>query len=705
MRLLRLLFVAGSMAVSQAARAEVGISSSDDGSVVSVPGYAWINQKPVDTVLVLDGNSGKELNRLGANVNSMLASVLSPDGKMLVICGTETKSIGGEAAAKQSRELREKLQQSAGDNAFMQGFMEAAGAAATDKLTKMEVPYLAWLRIDNGQIVHRINISKFVNAAAFSPDGKTVAAGTSDNKVHLYDVASGKLLRTLSGLQGEVAALSFKADGTRLAARGDKVILWDVATGKVVRTLPVAPITNDYHFSQCMSLSPNGLYAGVSDGRQRLDVWDIATGKLLRTIKDAQAFSFSADSTSVATGSEKGQVKLWNIATGKVTRVFDGLSAFPYPSVEWVRLTPKGGRLIASGGEHVSKIFDVASGKERLTCNGSKAPIKDVSFDGSGERLLTASSRGELRIVDPTTGSATLSVLSPTDTLHVAFSPDSTIFAVGKTDGIEIYDATSAKPLRKINTGDKKLVCMQFSPDGKKLAGGFMESIVTVWDAQTGAELYQLGSVPTAADKPQLTGTDLFSMDFKKLQAQVDQKLKDSANQPRHIDAILDLAFSPDGNLLATSSRDTTIRLWDANTGKFQRTFLGHAAQVNGVTFNENGSKLISGDYDGVVILWDPQTANALQKLKTPDGGTADIAAIDDGKTIITTSMIMEKPNFIRFLDATTGSVIRTIPLGIDYPNKFEVSRDKKRLTATSNEGVVRVWDINSGEAHIFDPK
>src|SRR5207249_12326426 len=94
------------------------------------------------------------------------------------------------------------------------------------------------------------------------------------------------------------------------------------------------------------------------------------------------------------------------------------------------------------------------------------------------------------------------------------------------------------------------------------------------------------------------------------------------------------VAFSPDGKQLASSSHDTTIRLWDVEMGKVRHTLEGHRAEVDSVTFSPDGNTLASGCKDLSIKLWDPQTGALRRTLTGPKNRLESLAFSPDGKTL-----------------------------------------------------------------------
>ena len=156
-----------------------------------------------------------------------------------------------------------------------------------------------------------------------------------------------------------------------------------------------------------------------------------------------------------------------------------------------------------------------------------------------------------------------------------------------------------------------------------------------------------------------------------------------------HTGWVLSVAFSPDGNTLASGSSDGTVRLWDARTGAHLQTLTGHTNRVESVAFSPDGNTLASGSYDGTVRLWDARTGAHLQTLGHTDS-VFSVAFSPDGNTIASGS----RDETVRLWDARTGADLQTLIGHTDSVFSVAFSPDGSTLASGSLDDTVLLWDM-----------
>ncbi len=285
-----------------------------------------------------------------------------------------------------------------------------------------------------------------VLSLAFGPSGKTLASGSDDNAVKLWDVATGKSLTSFE--REELAGLSvaFSPDGKTLASggRNGKITLRVLATGKLESVL----IDEELSRSTRIVYSPNGKTL-ASGGMCDFNVirWNVTTGKKIATLElddpyGASDLVFSLDSKTLTSINNKHGIRLWNIATGKSTLAhridFYCAAAF----------SPDG-QTVATSDEDSGdiKIWKVATGKELAAFKGHSEAAWALQVSPDGKTLASGRVGGTINLWDVATGKNFADLQGHTErVVALAFSPDGTMLASGSEDKtIKLWSTTRSK--------------------------------------------------------------------------------------------------------------------------------------------------------------------------------------------------------------------------------------------------------------------
>ena len=273
----------------------------------------------------------------------------------------------------------------------------------------------------------------------FSPDGKFLATGSSNDTVKLWNVASWTILHVLRGFTWPADHLAFSPDGKILATgwADTAIMLWDVGTGNVLRTL-----TGHTDGIWSLAFSPDGkqLASGSWDGTVR--VWDMASGDMLRTVKGNYLAAFSPDGRLLATASTDNAIYLWDANSGDLLRTLTGHTE----QINNLVFSPDGTTLASGSTDETILQWDVASGALLHTLTGSYNTVWSLAISPDGKWLASgALETGSVMLWDAASGKLLGTREYDTDTVNgLVFSPDGKLLAIAgrnevflvKTEGL-----------------------------------------------------------------------------------------------------------------------------------------------------------------------------------------------------------------------------------------------------------------------------
>ena len=268
------------------------------------------------------------------------------------------------------------------------------------------------------------------HSLAFDPKGRTLASGSRDQTVKLWEATNGNLLRTFEGHRGIVWSVAFDPSGRLLASGSpDKTLrLWDVSSGKLLRTLECH---QGCVFSVAFDPSGRTLASGSDDSTVKL--WETASGKLLRTLEVHRgivwSIAFDPSRRMLASGTLNGVVKLWDAASGKLLNTLEGFGG----SVFSVAFDPSGRTLASGSADSTVRLWEAASGKLLRKLEGHTGPLEILAFSGDGRLLASKSNDNTVRLWRCDTWETVAIIPEPTDSRSwipaLAFHPSLPWFA------------------------------------------------------------------------------------------------------------------------------------------------------------------------------------------------------------------------------------------------------------------------------------
>jgi WD40 repeat protein/beta-lactamase regulating signal transducer with metallopeptidase domain len=587
---------------------ELGDDVGPVTSVVFSPdGHRLALGGPDFRITLWDARDGRRLAELKGHTREVTSLQFSPDGKRLASSAHDSEVRVWDVEA--GREVL-KLKHPGASQCIdwsPDGQTLCAGVGMGWEADK-EFLAILWNAQTGQEIARLTGHQAHVTLVRFSPDGKRLATGASDTRLLLWDVATRKVLGSMTTHWG-VPDARFLPDGQTLAVamHAGRFDLWDLSTFReAVRYEGHGPFTVAGLYGwgiYGVAVSPDGSVVASTDSRGLVKFWPTfrgtrdptnaaaslakmaaATGSVMPPPGAAPAPSgliysvaaqksgvlfgtFSPDGKLLAAGGEDGTITLLEAEKGRVLKTL--------PVHEGAVLTgafSPDGRQFATGGSGNSvKRWDVDSGQQIGSFSGPAVLTRTVAFSGDGQSLVSANDAGLFRRWETETGRE-LSKVDLSPMTWMALSPDGKLAAAANWDGtVGVSNLQDLKPVAVLKGHFGCVLSAAFSPDGRLLV-----STSASLDPKLNVKLWDTGT------------------------------WKERAALEGHCGYVHCATFSPEGKTIATCGADLTIRLWNAADGKPLKTLRGHTASVVFVRFSSDGRRLASASLDGTVKVWTP---------------------------------------------------------------------------------------------------
>jgi WD40 repeat protein len=440
-------------------------------------------------------------------------------------------------------------------------------------------------------------------ALAFSRDGRYLASAGWGSTIHSWNMATMRLIQRLDGHRGFVRDLEFSPDGRHLASVGEdrSVRLWHLETGH-----PVAAFHGHAQYTYSVAWHPEGRLLASGGGDNAIKLWDVEKSRTIVKwhfyFPTGLAFDPSSGHGAIASQSSleasNGQYRLWDPTTGESRNHVD-LALDPASAPSFLEATrAQRGKLFERGHFYSALAF---SPDGRLVAFPSGPDVIEVRGKKRGELIQT---------------------LGPEDKLWtLAFTPDGAhLVAGGRSGTITLWHLGTGRKEWKVSQrresgpGGLSFVSVAVSPDGRQVATSSDAAPLVLRDVTTGE------IIATLEDDPRLRyGSCAFNKEgtllavgcssqewrfglVKVFDVGTGQKLYELHGRTG---PMFDVAFSPDGQQIASASGDRTIKLWDTARRKEVLTLRGHTQGVFRVAFSPDGNLLASSSFDWTVRIWD----------------------------------------------------------------------------------------------------
>lgn len=524
-----------------------------------------------------------------------------------------------------------------------------------------------------------------VISVAISPDSNYVATGSRDKSAKLWELSTGREVRSFLGHEFGVNAVAFSSDGKYLITSSADMTakIWDVSSGKeLFSTEP------DEKFLTDIAFSPDGKYFVTSGYPDSAKIFDFKTKKVIKKIP-VNADQGSGSGVNIAFSPDSK----W-VAFGQDNRV-----ATIHSTSDWKQ----------------SFKFELPEG----FCGGCGTQL---AFGRDSKHLFMASEQGDVKKYELTNGKLQHQYAGNVENLSsLDISRDNRKLLISTKTEVIVWDTESGKELFKINPELKEDINeTAFTLDGKKIIITCNDNTAVIWDLQKKKTIGFLTGFLNTRDKGGLL---------------YDQDDYWSSNIAKFVRLKNHLLLSKDGKELIKGRFGTKVKRWDVATGKTSMEYGGHKKAVLCYDLSQDGKRLLTGGGDGKIILWNTKTGDSIKTIQSYQhpifsihfnqdettvassswDGTMKVHDLNTGKRIQLFDfkeegsaynilwgkndlyLISSHGNLLKMWEIDTHAPVREFIGHQELITSLHLSPDQNSLLSSSGDGTIRMWDIGSG--------
>ncbi|KAI3366710.1 hypothetical protein L3Q82_009386, partial [Scortum barcoo] len=588
---------------------------------------------------------------------------------------------------------------------YRQALQQARDRARTGKL------YFDWLNKRSVESLSRLVIHPHqgsIYSACFSHDGAKIASCGASKTLKVFKSTSGEKLLEIPAHDDEVLCCAFSPDDRLLATCSSdrKVKVWNVERAMLIRVFEEEHEEQVNH-CQFTNTTRRVLLATCSNDKYlNVKLWNLNKPSSQNTMfghsEPVNQCCFSPDDTYVSTSSNDGTVKLFQVSSAN----------------EW-------------------KTINV---RDMFTEGDDEILVKCSTWTADGKRIICAARNAAL-VFDVETSDMLFEIrtnrLSTVQYCHAC--PISNLLAIAFSNyAVELWDLGDNKKMADCSSHLSWVQRVQFSPDGSQLLSCSDDQTVRLWETK---KVHTSSAISLKRDSDVLfndkeiivsaadncnrlqvrdgrTGSVLFQSEEKSSRIRCTYMCRQPsavvlgqedgtvqvlevpsgrllANLLGHTKTVLHCQFSQNGQILITSSEDTTIRVWRWQSGEC-KVLQGHKEQVRCFSLLSSSpadTRLLSWSYDGTVKMWDTETGEKLQDIEAHRGAILSCHVSPDGCLFATTSA----DKIAKLWLCESWQCVHTLSGHQDCVRSCRFSWDSRLLATGDDNGEIRLWSVKDG--------
>jgi WD40 repeat protein len=481
---------------------------------------------------------------------------------------------------------------------------------------------------------------------AWCPNGKYLAAGGPEWRLHLFEPERAADPLTLTGHGGVVEVVAWNPSGTKLAsgAHDGSIIVWDIASRRAEQTLAAGgrPVT-------ALTFSPDGAQLTFAV-EETVKLWTLADGQFVRELTRqpnvVSSLSWHPTRSRLAITGHPTNVIVLDPATGERVAQLRHHQRAPL-ALAW---SPDGKLLVSGGDDQKIVLWDAVTFEPLHTLRGHRESVRALAWSPTGEELCSGSADGTVchwRVEKTQTQTWTPVVGRQPH----AWSPDRERLALaGREPDVRVYRRNVSEPVMTL-PHPHGVVAIGWNPNGRQLAtASIIDQKIRIWDVETGSQATSFQSPPGQT----------------------------------HV-----LAWSPTGNAVAIAGENRSIVIWNRATGRCSAPLAGHSAAVTSLAWSADGADLASASADGRIGLWDSRRGVLVKFLEGHSATVTTLAWSGDGEWLVSGSL----DRTLRLWNPATGALHRVLEAHLAGIRAVAFSPAGDRIASGGEDSVVKIWD------------
>lgn len=453
-----------------------------------------------------------------------------------------------------------------------------------------------------------------VEGATWSPDGSQLAVYGAAG-VWLYDpttLAAQPML--LAEHSVEARSGVFSADGSLFIAASDDGIVqvWDLVASQAVLSLN---IDGDFGTARAAA-SPNGTQLVMSIG-DNLRIHDVATGEVVAELENAHTniitgLAYSPDGVAIVSCSSDKTARLWDADTLEEVAILEGHTSY----VNEVVFSPDGTHVVTVSSDKSTRLWDSTTGAEVTVLEAERGNMYSAAYSPDGSVIAVGNAYGVIRLLDAATltEQEVWEEAHDSDVLSLAFSPDgSKLVSTSDDQSIKLWDVASGKMLSEVPGYTRQVSNVALNADDTLILAGSGDGTLRIWDINGDDAqpiFMQEDGSSSSTDNLHIADFSQAGDYFAGIHGSTLRIWDTASNELLHevggyqLGSFRSMTFNPDGSLIAVTTYNGTVLLWDVQTGDLLQALSRHGYRATPVIFSHDGALLISGGADGTIRVW-----------------------------------------------------------------------------------------------------